>query len=316
MAGGCDAHPLKPADFRCDGCQRLLCDECVREGHRLLLCAACGERALPLAAVGPTTVKERRAARQERADLAYGWSDVLRYCFRGDGVLIFWITVAIMGVFQVFLLAAIVAPVAQKLLPLALSFLMFVFLVWILPSQLVRIVRTTYRGRNELPEWAPAHDFPERSREISALLLSLVVGLAPAVLALRLAGCPLGVPEPPLACTLALLATLPVMVALGCLGFAAFAEFESRWLVLRIDLHLRFLAAARGDAWTTVGALILGVAIAVLVGALLGSVPLMVLVAYVLFTGAHAIGALFRRHRALVEALYGPVGQQVGQPRR
>ncbi|HVS62266.1 MAG TPA: B-box zinc finger protein [Thermoanaerobaculia bacterium] len=304
MAGGCTSHPLRPARFRCDGCERLLCDECIREGHRLLICALCGERALSLAAEGPASVKELRAVRQDRANVSYGWPELLRYCFRGDGVWIFGFTIAIFGVFQFLLLAAIAAPPAQKLLPIALSALCMVLILWIVPPQLVRIVRTTFRGRNELPEWAPAHEISERSREIVALLLAVLVGLAPSALLLRVLGCSPSLEEPALLCQLVVLATLPLMVALSCVGFAAFAEFDSRWLVLRIDLHLRFLAAARRDASTTVGAIILGMVLALLVGALLGSVPLMVVIPYVLFTAAHSIGTLFRRHRALVDGLY------------
>jgi hypothetical protein len=292
-----------------------LCDECVQEGHRLLLCALCGERALPLEASGPANVKERRDSRQERANAAYGWPDLLRYCFRGEGGWIFWITVAIFGVFQFCLFAATAAPPVQAFLPVALTFLLFVFLLWIVPPQLVRIVRTTFRGRNELPDWAPAHDFPERSREIVALLLALLVGVLPSALLLRLLGCSSApAADPALFCQLVLLATAPMMVALSCFGFAAFAEIESRWVLLRIDLHLRFLTAAGREAWATIGAILLAVASTLVLQAFLGSVPLTVLAPWVLFTGAHAIGVLFRRHRALFDRLYGAAGPLPGEP--
>ena len=37
------------ATHRCDGCERLLCAECIEVGHRLLTCRHCGELAVPLA---------------------------------------------------------------------------------------------------------------------------------------------------------------------------------------------------------------------------------------------------------------------------
>jgi DNA-directed RNA polymerase subunit RPC12/RpoP len=44
----CATHPAAAAVYRCDGCGRLLCPDCVQEGHRLLFCRHCRERALPL----------------------------------------------------------------------------------------------------------------------------------------------------------------------------------------------------------------------------------------------------------------------------
>ena len=45
----CAAHPERAAVYECDGCGKLLCEECIEEGHRLLCCRHCGERALQTA---------------------------------------------------------------------------------------------------------------------------------------------------------------------------------------------------------------------------------------------------------------------------
>lgn len=33
-ASTCAAHPVAAAAFRCDGCERRLCEACVEHGHR------------------------------------------------------------------------------------------------------------------------------------------------------------------------------------------------------------------------------------------------------------------------------------------
>jgi hypothetical protein len=310
VAGGCHAHPLKPAGFRCEGCARLLCDACVVEGHRLLLCPVCGERAVALAAAGPATVKERDDARRVRAAAAYGWTDLLRYCLRGDGAWTFWVAVALFLLLRFFAAAAAVAPPAQMLLPAALAFLLLVVLVWTVPALLARIVRATLDGRNEVPDWGPAHDYGERQRDLLALLLAALVAVAPSLAVLRILGC---VPAARLApeCWAAVAATLPVGIPLGCLGFGAFAAFERLTLVPRIDLHVRVILALGARAWTTAGGIAAGVIGALVAGRLLAFVPVAgavaqtVLLVWTLLTGAHAVGVLLRRAPQRVEALYG-----------
>jgi hypothetical protein len=314
MPGGCHVHPLKPAGFRCDGCDRLLCEDCVQEGHRLLLCALCGERALALTAAGPATVEQRQGVRRQRSALAYEWTDILRYCFRGDGAWIFWIAVAMFCLLQFFLVAAMISPPIQQFLPIAMTLLMVVLVMWIVPPQLASIVRATVAGRDLIPDWAPAHDYWERQREIVALLLATLAGSLPSVLVLRSLGCAAAArsrldigPE----CFVAMALTLPLGLGLGALGFGAFAAFDRFSLTVRWDLHARLMWALGRPAVSTLAALFAGVILALGLGRLLGIVPLAggvvraTLLVYVLFTGAHAIGALFRRAPSLIERIYG-----------
>lgn len=44
----CAVHRDALASFQCEGCRRLLCYDCVDEGHRLVMCNHCGEEAVPL----------------------------------------------------------------------------------------------------------------------------------------------------------------------------------------------------------------------------------------------------------------------------
>ena len=88
----CAAHPNVAARFQCDGCGKLLCDQCIEESHRLLLCRLCGERALPLHAGAPATAQERQQSTRAAAVAAggaYGIGSALLYPFRGSGLFLF-----------------------------------------------------------------------------------------------------------------------------------------------------------------------------------------------------------------------------------
>src|SRR6187549_3606594 len=72
-AAYCATHSQTVARFQCDGCGKLLCDACIEESHRLLLCRLCGERALPLAADAPATTVERKQLARPGAALSVPW---------------------------------------------------------------------------------------------------------------------------------------------------------------------------------------------------------------------------------------------------
>src|SRR4051812_18907777 len=94
----CATHAAAPAQFRCDGCGKLLCGECVAESHRLLLCRLCGERALPLAGTAPATVPERRQRDAVAAHAGYTLGDALLYPVRGGGLGMFLVALVIQAV--------------------------------------------------------------------------------------------------------------------------------------------------------------------------------------------------------------------------
>ncbi len=76
LAGGpCASHPQRSAELSCDGCDELLCRDCVRVTASLLICRRCGERAFELrqeAAVArvEATVSRRATAADSEG---FGW---------------------------------------------------------------------------------------------------------------------------------------------------------------------------------------------------------------------------------------------------
>ena len=87
MAQACAQHPGVEAAFRCEGCAKLLCQDCIKKGHALLFCSLCGERAMPLEAGQPATVKE--VARRQAISKPYSFQQALSYPFRGVGLYMF-----------------------------------------------------------------------------------------------------------------------------------------------------------------------------------------------------------------------------------
>jgi len=74
----CATHAQSRALYQCDGCGKLLCDACIEESHRLLLCRLCGERALPLAPRLPPP--SRSAASRPGRSPPRGPTDSARPC--------------------------------------------------------------------------------------------------------------------------------------------------------------------------------------------------------------------------------------------
>jgi hypothetical protein len=295
----CAAHPGVPASFRCDGCGRLLCRDCIEEGHRLLFCRLCGERALPLAESGPASTQElRRAAAQSRA---YGFADALGYCFRGRGAWLFWAYLVLLAASQ---LSYLLPGVGLLVTSFGLLVLMLA------PGLLFAIVRQTTRGDNELPDWP---DFSELWPNLARFLAVALIGALPVGLALFAADCG---PEALLGaarrgrCALALLGGAVLGVPLGVLALGAVAHYDAPWIAFRVDLHLRALAACGRDAWRTI-AVVLGVVAAGQIASwMLGAVPLAgeILEAaastYGLLTGAHLVGLLYRWHERELDRIY------------
>ncbi len=295
----CATHPGVPARFQCEGCGKLLCPDCVEQGHRLLFCRLCRERALPLAERGPASTQAlRREAAQSRR---YGFADALGYCFRGKGAWLFWVYLGLLAAFQL-----------SYLMPgiglLAWSFGFLVFLL--MPALVFAIVRQTTRGDNELPDWP---DFSETWPNLGRFVAVVLVVAAPVALAFFVARCDgadlLG-PGGGGRCVLALLLGLLCGVSLGVLALGAAAHYETAWAALRVDLHLRALAACGGDAWKTI-ALVTGIGAAGQAASfLLSSLPLAggilesAASTYGLFTGAHLVGLLYRWHEAGLDEIY------------
>jgi hypothetical protein len=301
----CAAHPGVAATFQCDGCGRLLCSACVEQGHRLLFCRHCRERALPLDASLPATVPElKRAAVRARPTT---WLEALRYPLRGQGSMVFW---AYLGLMVAFVLLSIF-PLAGLLI---LCFRLAITLL--MPGLLYAIVRRTAEGDDELPDWPDIGDAGERLYEAFTFLGTIAVALVPAALALRLSGCALldllGGAGGAASCRWAVAAGLVLGLSLAVPMFGSLAVYQHLDLLLRLDLHVRALAATGRDGVATVLLTYAVLAAGRLLGSALQGFPLLggalaaAVAAYGTFAGAHVVGLMFRKHAAALDKVYLP----------
>jgi len=298
----CAVHPTRPAAFRCDGCQRTLCNDCVQMSHRLILCAHCGEMAVPIATGRPTSSTAFRKTRAQTAH--YTLADAFLYPFRGTGAGVFWVYFGLLAVVDVI---SSVVPFAGCILGI------FTFLIALLvPRLLFTIVRTTGDGDNELPEWP---EFDAWARVIDALAYGVIILLCivPTVALVKISGCVMvttqGAPGGPSCIPVLALGAL-LGLALWIPSFGAPAVYDSFWLIPRVDLLARALAVAPVEAGLIAGALTLLFVVSYVLRFTLGLVPLVGTVAatflgiYASFTGAHLVGVYFRRHADELERLY------------
>ncbi|HEX5718237.1 MAG TPA: B-box zinc finger protein [Thermoanaerobaculia bacterium] len=297
MAQACAQHPGVNAAFRCEGCTKLLCQDCIKKGHALLFCSQCGERAMPLEAGQPATVKE--VTRRQAISKPYSFQEALFYPFRGVGLYMFIATLVSLA-FVSFLLQysrgcyAIVLAVGLWSLMVGLQF---------------KIVRSTAEGEDQLPDWPEYMDWGERLGDIVIYLVVAILQFFPVVAYTLLNMGKVLSPEPSLLfwAGFALFAWLGM--ALGTVAFGAAGRFD-RSSVMRVDLHLKALKIGGVDTVTATNmAFAIGISLFV-VRALLQQVPYVgaavagVLGAYWTFTSAHLAGVLFRRHILELEKVY------------
>jgi hypothetical protein len=302
MSDRCAAHPERPAVYECDGCKRLLCEDCIEEGHRLLFCRHCGEMAVPLTSGAPTTTAE--LARQRKVTAAYSLADALTYPFRGLGLYLF----------AGYVLLLVLLNLANAVPGLGCAVFVFQALILlILPGFLFAIVRTSAEGETELPDWPDWSEYGERFGEWLAFLLVLVMAALPTWLFLWLGGCGLGDLLRGgwgLGCWALLALGLVLGVVLWVPGVGAVGTYGSGWLGWRADLHVKALINVFDDAFVTIAllaglwlaSLILRVVLAFLPA--MGAIASVAVGVYTLFVGAHLIGLLFRRNTRTLESIY------------
>ncbi|MGD2116705.1 MAG: B-box zinc finger protein [Acidobacteriota bacterium] len=305
----CAVHQNTPAAYRCDGCHRGLCDDCVQMSHRLILCPHCGEMAIPVAtgqAVSTTEVRRHRAVARP-----YSLAEAFLYPLRGQGSGVFWSYVVLLAIFATL---PLVIPFSGciLLLPELLIALM-------VPRLLFTIVRATAEGDNELPEW-PEFDFWARLVDALAYALIILIAWIPTValvsfsncggfgLLERMAGMP--APEGP-SCWPPLILGFFLSMALWIPTLGAQAVYDSFWLLPRVDLHLRALLAAPAEAAVIsvllAGLLLLGYGVATAFNVIIPIIGVPIgtaLGVYTTFTGSHLVGVYFRRHSEKLERLY------------
>ncbi|MDX1998890.1 MAG: B-box zinc finger protein [Thermoanaerobaculia bacterium] len=313
----CDAHPGQLATHRCErGCGKLLCADCIRRGHRLLMCGHCGEMAVPLEAAGPVgggpaaapavrPVFERRAEAEARARaVPYGFADAVLYPFRGDGGKSFW---ALLGLYAAFDVATFIVP----LLALPLSIFTFAITLMV-PALLFAITRTTSNGDNELPDW-PDWDPWDRMLDAVTYLVGIVICALPGSLLLKVSGLGLGSfvdPEtlPKLLFLLAVAFFLGVVLAVPVLG--ATAVYDQRSAIFRLDLHALALMVSPAEVVgiaAAISALLVGSTFVRLILAfvpLVGGLASTALGMYTSYLAAHLIGLYFRRHDPKMDRIY------------
>lgn len=303
----CATHPTRPATHRCDGCGKLLCEAaCVKPSHRLLLCALCGELAVPLGApAGARVTASSTELRRSRARTApYGLGAAFLYPFRGKGAGVFWVYFVLVSIFTVI----------PYYVPFSGCFLFIPSAIvgLLVPRLLFTVVRTTAEGENELPDW-PDFDFWERLLDALMMAAIVLVAAVPGIALFVASDCNvlslLG-EAAGRSCWPPLVAAFVLGVALWIPTLGATSVFDSFWLLPRLDLHVRALLANPAEAliMTVVLAVLLVASyflrFAVLVVPAVGAVLSVFIGIYATFTGAHLVGVYFRRHFDRLERLY------------
>jgi hypothetical protein len=298
----CATHPQAPARFECDGCRQLLCDQCIEESHRLLLCRLCGERALPLDADAPATVQERKqTAVPTHAQGRYGIGQALLYPFRGSGLMLFITSLLSAGVVT-FLVR--------------FGFGCFPYLLWfgwlsLLIGIQFKIVVSTTKWENELPDWPEYFSFGERVVEVLTWVVIALLNYGPLVAFVFAFGVQgLLTSEPSLAFWLGAAAALWLGTALSVMAWGA-AAVHWRRSALRLDQHFKALFAAGGDGLKTINVTFVLFGAVIILRAVLGNeVPWVgaalagTLGIYWAFVAPHLVGLLFRKQRTVLHEIY------------
>jgi hypothetical protein len=303
----CAQHADAAAAFGCESCGRLLCLQCVQEGHRLFFCRHCGERALPLDRREAATTTGRRRAEKRVVAARYGWIDALAYPLRGRGAYALWAYLAIIAVFSVVENVFTYGGCFTGLPRLVLTALVTPFLF--------DIARTTAAGENELPDW-PEWEPWGVFKKVVLLWAVAIVSLFPAYGLMAAAGCGftdfLAGAGSLLACLGLLGLGLLLSMMVWLLAFGATATYESPWLFFRLDLHARAGWAAGADlliATALNGALLAAVpaltaALAIFVHPIASDLASQAVTLYALLLSAHLAGVIFRRHPDAMDAVY------------
>lgn len=303
----CAQHADAAAAFGCESCGRLLCRECVQEGHRLLFCRHCGERALPLDRREAATTTGRRVAAKRAVAARYGWVDALAYPLRGRGAYALWAYLAVIALFVIVENLFTFGGCLTGLPRLVLSLLVTPFLF--------DIAHTTAQGDNELPDW-PEWEPWGVFKKLVLLWAVALVSLFPAYGLLAAAGCGfrdfIASAGSLVACLGLLGLGLVLSMMVWLLAFGSTATYESPWLFFRLDLHARAGWAAGADLLiaTLLNGLLLGAvpvltaALAIFVHPIAADLASQGVTLYALLLSAHLAGVIFRRHPDAMDAVY------------
>ena len=300
MAETCAQHPDVPALYRCEGCEKHLCGDCIEESHALLLCRLCGERALPLDESRPASVKA--LAKERQVTGPYSLTDALFYPFRGTGLSLFLAVLFCMMVIW-FLRILIITGCIAGVLNLALWLMIF--------GLQFKIVRSTAEGDNELPDWPDFLDFGSLLQDlVTALAVYTVVIFAVAYYFAAGGALGSGLLEPRFSFWFGFTVVLWLGTAFAVMAFGAAGTY-SRIRVLYVHCHAQgFLAAGADAVHVTNLVFAVGAAGLVIPRILEGTVPYVgpalssAVVTYCMFVLPHLSGLVFRRHTKRMDMLY------------
>ena len=291
----CAEHAQVAAGFVCDGCERLLCEECIEESYRLLLCRHCGERALPLDNQQPATRQEREKVRVQTTP--YTLKDALVFPFRGTGLYI--------------LIMAFVIKFGANFVPfLILSLKVKILVAALIAALQFHIVRSTIRGENELDSWPDFTDWSELMKDLLAWLVlegsfQIMIGM---FLGVGLLSGFVGL-EPSLPAALLFATVLWLGTGFQIIGYGVVASYSS-WHLFMVHLHLKGFRQTFGDAIRYSNLIFFLRGSIFLTQAVLASIPILgfmcslLLELYFIFMVAHLSGLLFRKHEAYFDRLY------------
>lgn len=297
----CSVHAGVAAAYRCEGCERALCTQCVQSSHALLLCKSCGERALPLTEAHGATVREVQV--QEAAGRPYALPEAFRYPFRGMGRYMFAATLVSMAFVNFLLLFG------WGCLPLVVAALFGTLLI----ALQFKIADTSARGDTELPDWPEYLAVGHRLIDVLTYGFLFFVQFAPLIAYLFLSGGfdKVVSTEPSFPFWLGFVVFAWAGAGVWVVAFGAAGHY-GRGSALRLDLHVRALMTAKRDALLFANIVFpLGVGfllVRVLLGVqlpLVGSMLAGVLGAYWLFVSAHLAGLIVRRNLRQFDAIYG-----------
>ncbi len=250
-APDCSVHPGVRALYRCDGCGRELCAECARPSTRLVLCAHCGELALPLA---PPAEPEELPAEWTPAPPSapaepIGWRELLASPLRGRQASLLAGIAALLAGMAWLESAAGEAGGCVALLPRTL-------LLLLVPGLMGDVARHAAAGYGDLEEWPDYSSPAARLRELALFAAVGLVAILPAAWIGGALGCgerlASGAGLGPL-CWLGLGVGLAASALLWPIPFAAAAATGSFAAAFDVREHLRRLRRAPRAAIATAG---------------------------------------------------------------
>lgn len=298
MSQNCAQHPEVAATYQCQGCQSLLCEQCVDSGHALLFCRLCGEQALPLNRNQPVTAQERQ--RRDTVVKPYTFQEALAYPFRGLGLYLYIGAVFVSLMFQV-LRAITLGGLASIGLSLGLG--------WLIIALQFKIVATSAEGKDELPDWPDYSDFVSRLFDLLAYLFIAVLQFGPVAAFAWFGRDQIFTSSPNILFWFVIAVLAWCGNALSLMALGAAGRFD-RFDVLLVHCHVRAFLAAGADAVTAAN-LIYGIGIVVfLLRVTLAQIPFVGaivstgLLMYWTFTGPHLVGVVLRRHIFEIEKIY------------